>query len=104
VVDAPCSGVRMLWTGGWLAFTLAALLGLGTARTLALGAAALAAVLAGNVLRNAVLFFPEAGIVRWPHWSHTAVGAAAFLAVTAAVLLAARSLAGRGPCDASTCS
>jgi exosortase/archaeosortase family protein len=35
-------------------------------------------VLAANILRNTALFFPEAGLVEWPAWSHEAVGLAAF--------------------------
>ena len=48
-------------------------------------------VLAANVARNAALFFPEAGLVRWPAWSHEAIGLAALaLAVVPIVLITSR--------------
>jgi len=37
-------------------------------------------------LRATVLFFPEAGLVHWPGWTHEAVGLAAFIAVIAPLL------------------
>jgi len=50
-------------------------------RTLANGLLAAVLVLAANILRNTVLFFPESGRVQWPAWSHDVVGLAALAAV-----------------------
>ncbi len=55
------------------------------------GAAAALLVLAANVARNTALFFPEAGLVHWPAWSHEAIGLAALaLAIVPIVFITAR--------------
>lgn len=87
--DAPCSGVRMLWTCWFLASALAYLYRFTTWRyALALALATLFAV-AGNIVRATSLFYVESGIleVRDAAWLHAAVGLAAFT-MTALLLLA----------------
>lgn len=78
LVDPPCAGIGMLWVASFVAALLSYLNGASARRTLANGLVAAALVLAANVLRNAVLFFPEAGLVHWPEAAHRAVGLAAF--------------------------
>jgi exosortase/archaeosortase family protein len=78
--DAPCSGVRMLWTCWFLASALAHLYQFRWwlyARALAL--ATLLAV-CGNILRASSLFYLEAGLLPFEAWQgmHDAVGVAAF--------------------------
>lgn len=92
VVDAPCSGVHMLWTGGVLVCALAAWLRLGARRTLALGAAGLVAILLGNVLRAAALFFIESGLWSAPARAHEGVGLAIFAALAAGMMRLASKL------------
>ena len=55
IVDAPCSGVQMLWLGYFTACVVALHAGRRNASFLARLPAVSALVLAGNVLRNAVL-------------------------------------------------
>jgi exosortase len=91
-VDAPCSGVRMLFAGIYLAATLAALYRFSLGRTvLALGTA-LAAVVFGNVLRATALFFPESGVLALPPWAHPAVGLLVFASIAALMFIAANFL------------
>ncbi|HEU0204028.1 MAG TPA: archaeosortase/exosortase family protein [Burkholderiaceae bacterium] len=78
LVDPPCAGIGMLWVGAYTAALLSYLGHAGAGRTLVNGAFAAAVVFAANVLRNAVLFVTEAGIVQWPAWTHAAIGLAAF--------------------------
>jgi exosortase/archaeosortase family protein len=88
--DAPCSGVRMLWTCWFLASALAYLHEFALWRyALALTLATLFA-LAGNILRATSLFYLEAGLldVGDAAWLHAAVGIAAF-AMTALLLFMA---------------
>ena len=88
--DAPCSGVRMLWTCWFLASALAHLYRFVWWRyAIALLVATLFAI-AGNVVRATSLFYLEAGLfeVRETPWLHAAVGIAAF-AMTALLLFAA---------------
>ncbi len=77
-VDAPCSGVRMLWAGMLLALCLACLCGLSRRGTLALVLLALPIVVAGNILRASALFFLEAGFVSAPPWVHPGIGIVTF--------------------------
>jgi exosortase/archaeosortase family protein len=104
LVDAPCSGVRMLWAGLFLALVLACLHGLGAGRTAALVTAALALTLAANTGRAAVLFLAEAQVVRAPAWAHEAVGVLAFILAALAVAWLASRLRREGPCVAPASS
>ncbi|MHB9106943.1 MAG: archaeosortase/exosortase family protein [Armatimonadota bacterium] len=74
VVDAPCSGVKMLWVGCYLACVLACAFRFGWRGTaLAVGGTVLL-VLLGNALRAVTLFLPEAGVIRLPAWGHDGIG------------------------------
>jgi exosortase/archaeosortase family protein len=91
LVDAPCAGIGMLWVGSYTAALLSYLARADGARTAINAVAAALLVLAANVARNAALFFPEAGLVQWPAWSHEAIGLAALaLAVVPIVLITSR--------------
>lgn len=99
-IDAPCSGVNMLWMAVLLALVLAALAGTPTARTAMLVTAASALAIAGNALRAASLFLIETGIAPLPRGLgegtvHVALGVIAF-ALAAAPLpwMARRQSAG----------
>jgi exosortase/archaeosortase family protein len=77
LVDAPCAGIGMLWVGSYTAALLSYLARANGARTALNAAVAALLVLAANVARNTALFFPAAGLVHWPDWSHEAIGLAA---------------------------
>ena len=91
-IDAPCSGIKMLWAGGYLAAVLACLHGLKATRVLLLGLGTAVCVVAGNALRAAALFYLEAGIVPLPSWSHNATGIVVFAATALLVLTFAERL------------
>lgn len=92
LIDAPCSGVRMLWGGFYLTLVLCALNGLRARRCL--GAVVLAApvIVVGNGVRSAALFFTEARVITLPSWTHEGVGLAAFALVALALLALVRRL------------
>ncbi|MGB2818638.1 MAG: archaeosortase/exosortase family protein [Burkholderiaceae bacterium] len=92
LVDAPCAGIGMLWVGSYTAAVLS-YLNRATAAGTALNATAAALlVLVANVARNTALFFPEAGLVRWPAWTHEAIGLGALaLAIIPIVFITSRS-------------
>ena len=95
MIDAPCSGMRMLWAAVLLACCLAALFRMrGRAFALAVGAAAALAV-AGNGLRTAALFWADTSALQLPASSHAGIGLAAFAMLAAAMFAIARSLATR---------
>jgi len=90
-IDAPCSGVNMLWMVVLLALGLAALGRASTMRTTALVSAAAALAVAGNALRAASLFFAESGVLELPAalraaWVHAGLGVVAFAVVAAPLI------------------
>ena len=95
LVDAPCSGVRMLWFGLYLAASLAALARLDNRRSLVALGVAFVLVIAANVLRATLLFFKEAQIVALPDWTHTGTGVVLF---AAALFTIVRLTRGPLPC------
>lgn len=92
LVDAPCSGLRMLWVSLLLGLGLAAWKRLGSRRTVFVAATAVVAAFSANVLRSTALFFTETGLLAWPEWTHAGVGLAAMATVTGLVVMAS----GRG--------
>lgn len=84
-VDAPCSGIKMLWTGMYLNFTIACINRLGVRNTWLSYVAAAGCVFSGNVIRASVLFFPEAEIISAPGWFHSSAGLVVFAFVAAAI-------------------
>lgn len=79
-IDAPCSGIRMLWAGSYLMAAAAALFRFTPRQTLAATALTLGTVIAANAIRAAALFYLEAGLVPLPAWAHEAAGMIVFLA------------------------
>lgn len=85
-IDAPCSGVKMLWAGLLLASTLAAAVRLSSLRTAAALMLAIVAVVAANALRATALFYVESGMVHLPAAAHSAIGVVSFTAAGAGIL------------------
>ena len=77
-IDAPCSGVKMLWAGLYLAFTLIAFRRMAMKDTAKAAAFAFAAIMIGNVVRATALFCVEAGLLRTPDWVHVGIGIVVF--------------------------
>lgn len=94
-IDAPCSGVRMLWTGAYLCFTLAAMMRLTSLRTCVLAALTLAIVVAANAIRATSLFYVEAGLIDAPRFTHDAVGLVMFAVAAIAVVSLSQKLVTR---------
>jgi exosortase/archaeosortase family protein len=86
IVDTPCSGLRMLWTGLVLAAVLACRLRLDARATLILFRQTALAVFVANTLRAAFVFCLETGLWPDPPWAHEAVGLALFAAVALGVI------------------
>jgi len=91
-VDPPCSGIRMLWTGLYLAFTISSVFVLQNGRTIMVCVYTVIFVILGNALRCMALFFLETGLVNLPHWVHPGIGLALFLALSIAVFVVAKRL------------
>lgn len=96
IVDAPCSGVQMVWMAWFCACTVACWRGLPD-RVFANRLAWIGAiVLAGNIVRNAVLVALEARGAAASAWQHEAIG----LVVLALVCSAVAWLVARAPLPA----
>lgn len=95
LVDAPCSGVRLLWGGLYVALSAALLHRLGAKPTTLLVLLACAGSVLANSLRAAALFYAETGIIELPNWGHEVVGLGIFLGLGAVIASAAHSMAAR---------
>ncbi|NIP23693.1 MAG: hypothetical protein GWN67_06280 [Phycisphaerae bacterium] len=82
MIDAPCSGIKMLWVGGYLISVLACVWDFGLLKTLIGGMTGVVVIITGNSLRVASLFYTEVGLIDLPGWGHNAIGMIAF-AITA---------------------
>ena len=85
IVDAPCSGVQMLWLGYFTACVVALYAQRADSGFLARLPAVSLLVLVGNVVRNTVLVAFEASGRHLAGWAHEAVGLALLAAVCAAI-------------------
>ncbi len=100
-IDAPCSGIKMMWFGFYLCLTLACVYRMRLARLLALSLMTLGIIIAANILRATALFYIESGLIPMPTWAHDGVGMVTFIAAAIAILWLADRLAPRSvPCPA----
>ncbi|HEX8495398.1 MAG TPA: archaeosortase/exosortase family protein [Pyrinomonadaceae bacterium] len=99
-IDAPCSGVRMLWVGLYLTCTLACLYRLRFGKTLLALAVAFCAIILGNVFRSVALFYLEARVIEMPSWTHDFAGVLAFAIVSAGIVAAIHRIRKEKLCDA----
>jgi exosortase len=95
IVDAPCSGVRMLWTAAALCCVLAGLRSRVSWSGLAISLLLVVpVVLVANTIRAALLFILETAAEPPPEILHSGVGVFTFVMV-ALLLLASEQLQGR---------
>lgn len=99
MIDAPCSGVRMLWTGLYVAFTLTAFYGMGMKKTAMAACCSVAVIIIGNVLRASALFHVESGMFHFPAWVHEGIGMAVFVPVAASIAWLVPKLREKSSCE-----
>lgn len=85
MVDAPCSGIKMLWVGAFAASLLAVLGRMSARATLVFMLGAAVSLFLANVLRAAALFFVELELMALPAWTHEGVGLLMFAVALAAI-------------------
>jgi exosortase/archaeosortase family protein len=78
-IDAPCSGIQMLWAGSFFMLTLMLFLEAPFRRTLVMLLLVVPVIIFGNALRTVSLFYVEARLIPLPSWAHQAIGAGSFL-------------------------
>ncbi|OGB20811.1 MAG: hypothetical protein A3I66_19580 [Burkholderiales bacterium RIFCSPLOWO2_02_FULL_57_36] len=93
-IDAPCSGVKMLWAAMYMVYTLSAFHRLSCVQTGCAIAFAVATVVAANAIRAAALFYMETGMLNLPRWAHDATGMFSFAIGACAILWGIRQIKG----------
>lgn len=94
-IDAPCSGIKMLWGGLYAAFSLSCFAGLSNYQTWMAYVVASLSIFVANILRTFVLFFAESRIWEMPAWFHTASGLAFFALALGTMTAFVLSMRGR---------
>ena len=78
-IDAPCSGIKMLWVGLFLTFVVLCFHELSLRKTLLLMPLVGIVIMGANVFRAVALFYIEAGVLNFPAWTHEYAGVIAFM-------------------------
>lgn len=78
-IDAPCSGVKMLWAGFFLTSLLITIYQFNFRKSVLAFVSALGIILLGNIFRATGLFYLEAELIKMPNFSHEAIGVSAFV-------------------------
>lgn len=90
-VDAPCSGLKMLWSALVLSAALSCHSRWGWRGTAAMGTLAATIALTANIWRATALFFVETNPAM-PTWLHESVGLICFAAAAGAVVAGAKGV------------
>ena len=85
-IDAPCSGIKMLWVGMFLTFVLLCLYELPAIKMLLLLLLAFLVIIVSNVFRAVALFYLETGVLSMPSWGHQYAGVVAFVLEAASII------------------
>lgn len=93
-IDAPCSGIKMLWTGFFLTALLITIWRLNLLKSLLAFVIALVIILTGNIFRATGLFYLEAEIVRMPQFAHEGIGVVSFIFTCVGIVFALQKLRG----------
>jgi exosortase/archaeosortase family protein len=101
-IDAPCSGIKMLWVGLFLTFVVLCLYELPLLKTLLVLPLAGVVILVANVFRAVALFYLEAGVLRLPSWGHEYAGVIAFVLEAAGIIAIVLMMRRRTVCDVAT--
>lgn len=91
-IDAPCSGVKMLWAGFFLTGLLITIYKFRLIKSLSAFVLAFGIILLGNIFRATGLFYLEAGIIKLPSFAHEAIGVSAFILTCAGIVFAVLKL------------
>lgn len=95
LIDAPCSGVKMLWFGFYLCFTLACLYRLSCRQLAGLVIVSLVVIVCINALRASALFYIESGLITMPDWAHDGVGIVMYLIGAISIVFCVNRINGR---------
>lgn len=85
-IDAPCSGVKMLWTGFFLAALLITIYDFRFKKSVLAFSGAFIVIILGNIFRATGLFYLEAGLVKMPEFAHQGIGVSSFILTCIGIL------------------
>ena len=100
-IDAPCSGIKMLWVGLFLTFILLCVYELPPLKAILLLPLTFVVIIAANVFRAVALFYIEAGVLQMPSWGHEYAGVIAFVLEAASIVFIVCKLRRGSVCDAA---
>lgn len=92
LVDAPCSGINMLWVALFVACFLAIYEKYSNPQTAAFLMMTTLATIFANIVRASTLFYLETEIIEAPVWAHTAVGTMNLCLLIAGLALLSKSI------------
>jgi exosortase/archaeosortase family protein len=101
-IDAPCSGIKMLWTGFFLAALLVIIYGLNLKKAVIAFAVSFVIIMLGNIFRAVGLFYLEAEIVKMPNFAHEAIGVSAFVLTCIGIVAAILKIRGVDEIESQT--
>ena len=101
-IDAPCSGIKMLWVGLFLTFVVLCVHELPLLKTLLVLPLVGVVIMAANVFRAVALFYIETGILNSPSWGHEYAGVIAFVLEAAGIISIVLMLKRRNVCVVAT--
>jgi exosortase/archaeosortase family protein len=101
-IDAPCSGIKMLWVGLFLTFVVLCLYELPLLKTLLVLPLVGVVIMAANVFRAVALFYLEAGVLTLPAWGHEYAGVIAFVLEAAGIISVVLMLKRKNVCVVAT--
>ena len=101
-IDAPCSGIKMLWVGLFLTFVVLCLYELPLLKTFLLLPLVGVVIMVTNVFRAVALFYIEAGVLNAPSWGHEYAGVIAFVLEAAGIIGIVLLLRRRNECVVAT--
>lgn len=92
-IDAPCSGIKMLWFGFFLTAILICFFRLKNVQSLIALILAFITILLGNIFRASALFYTESELIKAPKWFHETVGVLVFAFVSLAIVFIVKRIA-----------
>ncbi len=93
-VDAPCSGIRMLWAGLVLGNIIASLTRMNWTKMIGFNLLTITLIILSNSLRATLLYAPESGWINIPEWAHFGAGIFCYL-MAAGILIKVGTLTSR---------
>lgn len=86
-IDAPCSGIKMLWSGFFLTASLMTIFKFRFLKSVLAMLSAFVIILIGNTFRATSLFYLETGIFKMPSFAHEGIGVIVFVFTAIAIVL-----------------